>query len=62
MLRTDLKYTECADWREALDNAEYWHHECNVFKAGEQWLIRHFDDPHAMTVDEIGHVELIGSN
>lgn len=55
--------TYCADWREALDNAEYWDHACDLeptgLRDGEGWLLRHFDNPHNLCVTELGHVEVI---
>lgn len=49
--------THCGDWREALDEAGYWEHECVVSPAADGWVIAHFDNPHNYYVDEIGHIE-----
>lgn len=57
-LANNLRYTECGDdWREALDNASFWDHNCRLHRNAGQWVLRHFDDPYALTVDECGHVE-----
>lgn len=48
-------YTD--DWREALDSAEAFDHNCMLTKVGDVWRIDYFDNPHALHVDEIGHVE-----
>lgn len=45
------------DWREALDSAEAFDHHCMVAKVGSEWRIDYFDNPHALYVTELGHVE-----
>ena len=60
----NLNRTYVADWREALDNAEYWHHACDIESRASEgaFILTHFDNPHNMIVDEIGHIELIEGN
>ena len=46
------RYTECASWQEALDEAALWDHACEVRRTESGWIVHHFDHPNALEVTE----------
>lgn len=51
-MSVSTRYTECATWEQALDEAGLWDHACEVRRTETGWIVQHWDNPNAIEATE----------